>query len=347
MKGKIDTTYAVKRDGGFAEASSFLGDSAPNSLGGLTGVASLGDASTQVPNLRAPEMFSALWAARKYESLQIETDIMVTGTVGQFSRFWGPWSVDEQLIEAWRNFYSPYGHRIKLLSLAPVSVLKFDRGTIADQRFAALEKIARNLDGVSGFDANQVLERIKIVEFLQAIERAGITLGQVAESVPSGKSIGTWTCPCCATRVALRLGESGYAVTESRGATLDKNCLGILTVRSQVSDEMSLAKLIRGTGIELNFFASVCLLDIVESASSTLMVRDYSNPRGNIAEAISRYGSRLCLTTRFYLVGPDGDSDLTFDQLYVLTKEQPSRFVHIMDNHPVVSEGGCLIVNCT
>ena len=308
-------------------------------------VFSISDGSSQVPNLRASEVFCAFWAAHRYPDAEVLTDIMVAGSVGQYSHHWGPWAPDDWRIQEWLDFYSPHKRQLRLLSLAPISAVRFENGDIASQRFVALEKFAGILDGVSGFNASSALSRIKVVEFLSECESSGISVGQVASKVPDGKAVGTWTCPCCGNRISLRLVDGRYTVTDSRGGPPSNSCWGSQAVQSQVIDAMSLATLVRVTGIELNFFASICLHDMVGAKSPTLAVRDYSNPRGSIAEALRLYGDRIRLTTRNYFIGPDGDTDMTFDELCLVAKDNPARLVSYMNMYPVISNGGCLMVN--
>jgi hypothetical protein len=258
---------------------------------------------------------------------------------------WGSFEPDEVRLQEWLDFYSVRTVKPLLQLLAPISTVKFERGDILSQRYGALAKFAGILDGAQGFNASSALERIKIVEFLRECESSGITVGQIASKVPEGKSIGTWTCPCCGDRASLRFVKGVYSVTESRGGPVAKACWGTQVVQSNVTDSMSLATLVRVTGIELNFFASVCLHDMVGNGEPTLLVRDYSNPRGSIAEALRLYGDRIRLTTRNYFIGPDGNADVTFDELCTAAESDPAMFVGLMNLHPVISEGGCLRVN--
>ena len=349
MKASIGSTYTSLKNGGFQEARSAMA-----SFGALSSlpifsppgpVMSIGDGSTQVPNLRASEMFCALWAAHTYQDAQIVTDIMITGSVCQNMHHWGPWEPDEERLGEWLDFYSCRSVKPLLQLLAPISTVRFENGDIVSQRLKALAKFAGILDGMQGFNASSTLSRIKIVEHLRECEVFGITLGQVALNVPAGKAIGTWTCPCCGERTSLRFANGKYSVTDSHGGPMVKTCWGSQVVQSNASDSMSLATLIRVTGIELNFFASLRVHDIVEVTKPTFMIRDYSTPRGSIEESMRLYGDRIRLTTRNYFIGPDGDADMTFDELCMAATSNPAKFVELMNLHPIISEGGCLMVN--
>jgi hypothetical protein len=347
MKNTLSSMYTVTVDGGYQEAREFM-----SSAGGRYGTEAfsvpqgnlcVGDASSQVPNLRASELFSACWTAYKYPNARIVTDIMVTGSIGQFSSFWGPWVPDKRSMDMWHEFYSPHKSPSRLVSLAPISNVKFENGAIASQRRKALEKFVGMLDGVSGFDSQKILERIFIVEFLSECDTSGITLGQITLNVPEGKSIGTWTCPCCNQRLSLRFKEGSYSVTESRGGPV--SCWGSCAVSSQVCDSFRVADLVRCTGIELNFFASVCLHDMIGAKDSNILIRDYSNPRGSIAESLRLYGNRVRITTRNYLVGRDGDTDMSFDELCMVAERNPAKIIELMNLYPVISDGRQLILS--
>ncbi len=349
MSTSISSDYVLPKDGGFQEVRSAMA-----SYGALSNlpifdtpgpVMTIGDGSTQVPNLRSSEMFCALWTAHAYQKAEIVTDITITGSVGQNMHHWGPWVPDDVRITEWIDFYYPHKKINRLVSLAPISTVRFVNGDIVSQRFKALEKFAGILDGARDFNASSALSRIRIVEHLKESEAFRVTLGQVALRVPLGKAIGTWTCPCCGERISLRFVNGKYSVTNSHGGLTEKTCWGSQAVQFNVSDSMSLATLVRVTGIELNFFASLCVHDIVEVTKPTFMVRDYSTPRGSIEQSMRLYGDRIRLTTRNYLVGPDGDTDMTFDELCLAAASNPGMFVGLMNLHPVISEGGCLRVN--
>ena len=345
MKPLVSSSFLPAHNGGYLEARDESSERSLPTFDPPQNVFCSSDASSQVPNLRASEIFCAFWAAFKYPDAEVLTDIMVTGSVGQYSNYWGPWTPDDLRIREWLDFYSPHKRQLQLLSLAPISVIRFENGDIASQRHKALEKFAGIFDGVSDFNASDMLSRIKVVESLKECEDSGVSVGQVASRVPDGKAIGTWTCPCCTDRISLRHVEGKYTVTKSQGGPPSILCWGSQAVQSHVTDTMSLATLVRVTGIELNFFASVCLHDLFGTQLPTLMVRDYSNPRGNIAQALQLYGDRIRLTTRNYFVGPDGEADMTFDELCMITKRDPARFVSYMNLYPVISNGGCLMVN--
>lgn len=345
----INSSFALKSDGGFREASESV--SADSALKGLPVFSSpqktfcLSDGSSQVPNLRASEIFCGLWSAYKYPNSKTLTDIMVTGSVGQFAHIWGPWEPDEGKLREWFDFYSPHKSRLQLVSLAPISTVRFENGDIPTQRMNALRRLAESLDGARGFDASRVLSRIEVVEFLSACEAKGVLLDDIVSKVPPKKAIGTWTCPCCSGRISLRFDDGKFYVTDSYGNTVSKNCWGAQAVSGQVTGKMELSKLVRVTGIELNFFASVCLHDLLGNSNSGLLIRDYSNPRGSIAESLRLYGDRVRLTTRNYFVGLDGDSDMTFDELCGVASSNPTHLVEYMNLYPVISSGCCLMLN--
>jgi hypothetical protein len=346
---QINSSFTLNGDGGFLEASEAV--SPKSTLAGLPVFGPpqkafcLSDGSSQVPNLRASEIFCGLWSAYKYPNSKILTDIMVTGSVGQFAHVWGPWEPDEEKLREWFDFYSPYKSRLKLVSLAPISAVRFKSGDIPTQRLKKLEHLAGLLDGSRDFDVSSVLSRIEIVEFLSACEAKEVLLDDIVSKVPPKKAIGTWTCPCCSVRISLRFDDGKYYITDSYGNPVSKNCWGAQAVAGQVTGNMKLSKLVRVTGIELNFFASVCLHDLLGNPNSGLLIRDYSNPRGSIAESLRLYGERVRLTTRNYLVGLDGDSDMTFDELCSVASSNPTHLVECMNLYPVISSGYCLMLN--
>lgn len=349
MSTRINSSFTVSSNGGFQEASEALSKDSTLSKTSVFGkphqTFCLGDGSSQVPNLRASEIFCTLWAAYKYQNATILTDVMVTGSVGKYAEIWGPWAPNQKCIEEWFDFYSPHKRRIQLLSLAPISAIQFENGDIAHQRWQALKRVAEMLDGARGFNASQVMARIEIVEFLDACRSKGITLDAIASKVPEKKAIGTWTCPCCGERISLRFSGGKYYVSDAYGNLPSKACWGSQAVSGQVTGQMELSTLVRVTGIELNFFAAVCLHDMLGNVDSNILIRDYSNPRGSIAEVLRLYGNRIRLTTRNYLVGLDGDSDMTFDELCGVASRNPTQLVEYMNLYPLISNGYCLMLN--
>ena len=352
MSSHLNATLTSLKNGGYEEASLAMSENAEAGWSAFDTPGKtfcLGDGSSQVPNLRASEIFCALWAAHKYPESEVHTDIMQTGTVGQFAHHWGPWNPLDARVDEWLEFYSPHKRCLNLLSLAPMSAVQFSKGGLVVQRIKALWRLAGLLNGTLGFDTAKVVKRIKVIEFLEEAHSKGVTLGQVSANVPAKKAIGTWTCPCCAVRISLRHNGNKYYVTDSYGNPAPKGCWGSQVVSAQVADSMSFSQLVRVTGIELNFFASAGLYDVLGHKDSVILIRDYSNPRGSVAEVLRQYGKRVRLTTRNYLLGSDGYSEMTFDELCAAASSNPRHLVEYMNLYPLISNGNCVklqLKNC-
>lgn len=343
---KISIDWTSQRDGGWREALNFAGAEATcfqNPPAG--GTLLVADASSQVPNLRGPELFAALWNAYRFSSAVIATDTMLSGCIGTYSGYWGPSEPDDRKVSEWENFFSRMNKPLRCISLAPMSLLTFADGDIPSQRMRWIARVAECLNGHDGFDTASILSRIRIVEILEQIEHKGITVGEVIPMIPEFKAVGTWTCPCCAERFSLRHNGMRFIVTDARSSEKSASCFGSRAVEAQVTEDMSLAFLARVTGIELNFFASAGLNSLIVGDTVSMLIRDYSNPRGSIEECLRRYGHRTHLTTRFYLQDTFLDADMTAEKLLSVARTHPAELVSLMRRFPVISDGSRLVMN--
>jgi hypothetical protein len=342
----VKSTYAKTLNGGFSELQTLGIQQAAHMAEQPQHICHF-DGSTQVPNLRAPELFSALWMANTFQRSSITTDIMLSGTIGEYGHIWGDWCLAETA-DIWFDFYGQAKFLSALFGLPVVHAI-FAQGTVVEQRMRHLERVAHKLHGHEGFDASQILPRIQIVELHDQCTKLGIKIGDLADVTPEGKAIGSWTCPCCAERCSLRRLKGTYIVTKANDAKLPQGCWAAQRVAKWVVNDTTVAHFVYVTGLELNVYSALFLQEKI-NATAHFFLRDYSDPRGTITQVAQKYAGRMSLSTRFYFRpntddGSPKQRDLTLCEFEDLCcHRSPADLVRCMKTTPIVSEGCTLVV---
>jgi hypothetical protein len=276
------------------------------------------DASSQVANYRSAELFLAVWTAYQMSDVQITTDVISSGvqitTEKTDASYWSFQGLGGT------QFFTPQA------SIVPNS-------TVRDKRLMYIREITHLLKN----DLGNI--RIENIHISDGADYMDMYLHTAIREIPNGSSLGTFACLACSTKDrvvthALRKVKTGVALTELiKGSSVD--CSGQVWMRQLVASNPTITEMIRRFGFTPGgklFYATH-----QDRVNTNLVIRDYSNPRGTVAEVVARKPKRTFVSTRFYITNENTDAPI--EKLLSAIQDNPLFFADVIRDYPVLSDG--------
>lgn len=308
------------------------------------------DASSPVPNDRASEIFFAVWAMLHLpKEVEVVSEISISGTWGEFA------SIYKILFPVypkrnWQNFYPLTDLSKTPYTFAPMGITYSREKIISSRRRKIItlwKKLAPLLreNALPGLNRNidQTLT-VTCLEDVPALKYKSISDFLVLFS--EGQEIGKFPCPVCSaqkgkiTYHSLRMSKKQLLYMTPPGHGSASEChLGKAFLKN--CNLTSLPDLIQSTGFIPGGILGVNMSALANS-NSLALVRDYSNPRGNMTALVKPWKYSL-ISTRNYIRNTDG-KDLGWPELIKAVKSNPSPWVEALKT-PIISTGKTLHIN--
>lgn len=296
----------------------------------------LADGSSPVPNYRSAELFLTVWASYEFGT-KVPLDIDITSSGISFENH----SPDEvEKLGPWFDFYSlrlMTDRRVEFIPFGPAGLL-MPNELVRKNRMVRMQEIAEHLKSDIGEIA---LSHVNIED---GSTYFNVSLLETQGLLPQRTSLGKFVCPTCSYQRkevvthAVRYIQKQLAVTHGDSTGHVKCPAALVFLRKVQEENPKISDLIRVIGFSPSGKLFYLFTRNGEVNSRGLCMRDYSNPRGTVADTVKQWDPYIWISTRFYMLDPNRD-DLPFDQFIRWVEKVPHLFARLMRERSVLSSG--------